>query len=169
VALGKDGRFTERIEFGVLTADRLARQGNVQPVAMDLSLTAAQVAQVRHTGVRWLTTMDLEPGHYSLRVAGHAVGSKRTGAIFLDIDVPKYEDDDLRASEGRVGVTRYELTKSRRKERAFPSAASVDPAKWGPNRTRAMAAARNARGWRGDFEGQLRRPSDANPSERRAF
>jgi VWFA-related protein len=92
----KDGRFAERIEFGVLTADRLARQGNVQPVAMDLSLTTAQVAQVRHTGVRWLTTLDLEPGHYSLRVAGHAVASKRTGAIFLDIDVPKYEDDDLR-------------------------------------------------------------------------
>ncbi len=92
----KDGRFTERLEFGLLTADRLARQGNVQPVAMDLSLTAAQVAQVRHTGVRWLTTIDLEPGHYDLRVAGHAVGSKRSGAIFLDIDVPKYEDDDLR-------------------------------------------------------------------------
>jgi len=91
-----NGRFTERIEFAVLTADRLARQGNVQPVAMDLSLTAAQVAQVRHTGVRWLTTLDLEAGHYSLRVAGHAVASKRTGAIFLDIDVPKYEDDDLR-------------------------------------------------------------------------
>ncbi len=92
----KDGRFTERIEFGLLTADRLARQGNVQPVAMDLSLTATQVAQVRHTGLRWLTTIDLEAGHYSLRVAGHAVVSKRSGAIFLDIDVPKYEDDDLR-------------------------------------------------------------------------
>ncbi len=91
-----DDRFTERIEFGLLTADRLARQGNVQPVAMDLSLTAAQVAQIRHTGVRWLTTIDLEPGHYSLRIAGHALGSKRSGAIFLDIDVPKYEDDDMR-------------------------------------------------------------------------
>ncbi len=90
-----NGRFTERIEFGVLTADRLARQGNVQPVAMDLSLTAAQVAQVRRTGVRWLTTIDLEPGHYDLRVAGHAVGSNRSGSIFLDIDVPKYEDDAL--------------------------------------------------------------------------
>jgi hypothetical protein len=92
----KVGRFTERIEFGLLTADRLARQGNVQPVAMDLSLTSGQVAQVRHTGLRWLTTMDLEPGHYSLRVAGHVVASERTGAIFIDIDVPKYDDDELR-------------------------------------------------------------------------
>jgi VWFA-related protein len=91
-----DGRFTERIEFSLLTADRLARQGNVQPVAMDLSLTAGQVDRVRRTGVRWLTTLDLEPGHYSLRVAAHAVTSNRTGAIFLDIDVPKYQDDDLR-------------------------------------------------------------------------
>jgi hypothetical protein len=43
-----------------------------------------------------LTTVNLEPGHYSLRVAANAAGSKRTGAIFIDVDVPKYEDDDLR-------------------------------------------------------------------------
>jgi hypothetical protein len=63
---------------------------------MDMSLTAGQVARVRQVGVRWLTTLDLQPGHYSLRVAAHAVTSNRTGAIFLDIDVPKYHDGNLR-------------------------------------------------------------------------
>jgi hypothetical protein len=92
----KSGRFTERFEFGLLTADRLARQGNVQNVAMDLSLSAAELNQVKGSGVRWLTTLDLAPGHYSLRVAGHAVTSNRTGTIFIDVDVPKFEDDDLR-------------------------------------------------------------------------
>jgi VWFA-related protein len=91
----KNGRFTERLEFGLLTADRLARQGNVQPVAMDLSLTAAQLAQIRHAGVRWLTTIDLDPGHYSLRVAVHALHTNRTGAIFLDVDVPQYDDNRM--------------------------------------------------------------------------
>ena len=92
----KNGRFTERLEFGLLTADRLARQGNVQNVAMDLNLSPAELNQVRTSGVRWLTTLDLAPGHYSLRVAGHAVASNRTGTIFIDVDVPKYEDDELR-------------------------------------------------------------------------
>jgi hypothetical protein len=91
----KSGRFTERLEFGLLTADRLARQGNVQPVAMDLDLSADQVARIQHTGVRWLTTIDLEPGHYSLRVGAHARHTNRTGAIFIDIDVPKYDDDRM--------------------------------------------------------------------------
>jgi VWFA-related protein len=92
----KNARFTERIEFGLLTADRLARQGNVQNVAMDLNLSPAELNQVRTSGVRWLTTLDLAPGHYSLRVAGHAVTSNRTGTIFIDVDVPKYEDNELR-------------------------------------------------------------------------
>jgi VWFA-related protein len=92
----REGRFEERLEFGLLTADRLARQGNVQNVAMDLHLTSDELAQVQQSGVRWLTTLDLAPGHYSLRVAGHAVNSNRSGAVFVDVDVPKYEDDDLR-------------------------------------------------------------------------
>jgi hypothetical protein len=92
----KSGRFTERFEFGLLTADRLARQGNVQNVAMDLNLSPAELNQAKGSGVRWLTTLDLAPGHYSLRVAGHAMTSNRTGAVFVDVDVPKYQDDDLR-------------------------------------------------------------------------
>jgi hypothetical protein len=92
----RDGRFTERLEFGLLTADRLARQGNVQNVAMDLSLTAAEVDRVRQAGLRWVTTLDLPAGHARLRVAAHAVGTNRSGTIFVDVDVPKYEDDKLR-------------------------------------------------------------------------
>jgi hypothetical protein len=91
-----DGMFTERLEFGLVAVDRLARPSNTQNVAMDLKLTAAQLGQVRHTGVRWLTTLDLPPGQARLRLAAHAVGSNQSGTIFLDVDVPKYEDDDLR-------------------------------------------------------------------------
>jgi hypothetical protein len=91
-----DGMFTERLEFGLVAVDRLARPSNTQNVAMDLKLTAAQLGQVRHTGVRWLTTLDLPPGQARLRLATHAVGSHQSGTIFLDVDVPKYEDDDLR-------------------------------------------------------------------------
>jgi VWFA-related protein len=91
-----NGRFTERVEFGLIAIDGLARQSNVQPVAMDLSLTAGQLPQVRATGIRWLTTVDLAPGRYSLRVAGQAVGTNRTGSIFLDVDVPAFDADALR-------------------------------------------------------------------------
>ncbi len=94
--VAQDGMFTERLEFGLVAVDRLVRQSNVQNVAMDLKFTAAQLAQVRQTGVRWLTTLDLPPGQARLRFATHAVSSKHSGTIYLDVDVPKYEDEDLR-------------------------------------------------------------------------
>jgi VWFA-related protein len=91
-----NGRFTERIEFGLVAIDGLARQSNVQPVAMDLSLTPRQVTQVRTTGLRWVTTADLAPGRYSLRVASQAMRTNRSGSVFLDVDVPAFDDDALR-------------------------------------------------------------------------
>jgi VWFA-related protein len=91
-----NGRFTERLEFGLVAIDSLARSSNIQPVAVDLSLTPAQVTLVRTTGLRWLTTADLAAGSYSVRVATRAVGTNRTGSIFLDVNVPAFDADDLR-------------------------------------------------------------------------
>ncbi len=90
-----DGRFNERIELAFLAIDDVAKQSDLQPVAMDLSLTPPQVNRVRTAGLRWVTTTDLPPGRYSLRVAGQAVGSNRTGSVFLDLDVPDFSRTDL--------------------------------------------------------------------------
>ncbi len=91
-----NGRSTERLELGFVAIDGLARMAGFQPAAVDLSLTPAQVTQVRATGLRWLTSVQLAPGTYSLRVAGRAVGSNRAGSVFLDIVVPDYAAGDLR-------------------------------------------------------------------------
>jgi VWFA-related protein len=90
-----DGRSNERLELALVAIDSVARFSSIQPVAMDLSLTPEQVHRVRTAGVRWITTVDLPAGRYSLRVAGQAVGSNRTGSIFLDLDVPSFSDNDL--------------------------------------------------------------------------
>jgi hypothetical protein len=89
------GRFTSRLEFGLLTLDSLARRRHVQPAAIDLSLSAEQTRQTQSTSVRWVSTLDMAPGRYSLRVAGHAVGAKTAGSVFLDIDMPKFDEEKL--------------------------------------------------------------------------
>jgi VWFA-related protein len=99
-------RFTERIEFSLLTVDQRARADNVQPLALSLDLTSAQVEEVRRSGVRWLTTVDLDPGHYSLRVAAFAANTNRSGAVFVDVDVPKYRDNELRIDGVALTSTR---------------------------------------------------------------
>jgi VWFA-related protein len=92
----KNGRFTERLEFSLLTVDQVARADNVRPFAMALDLTAAQAEEVRRSGIRWLTSVDLDPGRYSLRVATHALNTNRSGAVFVDVDVPQYRNNQLR-------------------------------------------------------------------------
>ncbi len=90
-----NGRFNERLELALVAIDSSARFSAIQPVAMDLSLEPAQLHRVRTAGVRWVTAVDLPTGRYNLRVAGQAVGSNRTGSIFLDLDVPPFSDNDL--------------------------------------------------------------------------
>ncbi len=60
---------------------------------MRLRLTPDERERVRRTGVRWMTTLDLRPGTYSLRVGTEATTTNRSGAVFLDIDVPEFKDN----------------------------------------------------------------------------
>jgi hypothetical protein len=60
-----------------------------------LTLSADNVERLRTADVRWLSTLDVEPGAYSVRVTGYASTTGSTGSIFLDLDVPKWEEDTL--------------------------------------------------------------------------
>lgn len=93
-----DGRFLERLEFALVAIDSLARQRSVQPVTMDLSLTAEQVPRVRAAGLRWLTSVDLPAGAYNIRVAARAAGQDRSGSMFLDVEVPAFDNDGFRVN-----------------------------------------------------------------------
>jgi hypothetical protein len=89
------GRHQERLEFALRTIDFLARSGHNEKAAVTLNLSPPQLEDLRATYVRWLSTLAMKPGHYSLRVAGHGVETGQTGAVFLDIDVPKFADERL--------------------------------------------------------------------------
>ena len=65
---------------------------------------------MRRSGVRWLTTLELAPGQYSLRVGGSAVASNRTGAIFIDVDVPEYKDDEPEYKDDELRIDGVALT-----------------------------------------------------------
>ncbi len=90
-----EGKHQERLEFALRTIDFLARSGHNTKTSVTVTVNADQLEQTRRAGVRWLSTLDVAPGRYSLRVAGHAVTTGQTGAVFLDVDVPKWESDTL--------------------------------------------------------------------------
>ncbi len=102
----EDGRFLERLELAIKTLDPLARETHRAATEMTLPpLSAAQRDRIAREGVRWLTTVELEPGHHSLRVAAHAVTAGRTGSVFVDIDVPAVDRNRARLTELALTTT----------------------------------------------------------------
>ncbi len=90
-----NGQYQERLEFALRTIDSLGRSGHNQKTTVELTIPPNRIEDVRKTGVRWLSTLDVPSGRYSLRVAGQAIETRQTGSVFLDIDVPKFEEDKL--------------------------------------------------------------------------
>ena len=91
----ENGRHRTQVDFALRTIDFLARPGNNIKTTLTFNLTPEQFDGARTTGLRWLSTLNLRPGRYNLRVAGEAAGSNQIGGVFVDLDVPKYEDDQL--------------------------------------------------------------------------
>ncbi len=87
--------YRTQLEFALRTIDFLGRSDNNRKATLTFNLTPAEFELVRHTGVRWLSTLDMPAGRYNLRVAARAVGSNKSGSVFADLDVPKLDDDTL--------------------------------------------------------------------------
>jgi hypothetical protein len=87
----RGGRLEERIDLALLTIDDRARASNGRSTRMDLRLTPEEADRVKSTGVRWLSRLDLPPGHHQVRVAARAQGSGATGLTSIDVDVPGFD------------------------------------------------------------------------------
>ena len=87
----RSGRFEERIEFATVSFDTSARRSLERTTAVNLRLTAAERDRALKTGVRWVSVLDLPRGRHDLRVAGHALTSDLRGAVFIDVDVPRFD------------------------------------------------------------------------------
>ncbi len=89
------GSFRETLEFGVLTIDERGRRGNGKSATINLALTEDQMEVLKRTGLRWLTSLDVGQGHYGVRVAVHGLETGRTGSVFAECDVPKFNADPV--------------------------------------------------------------------------
>ena len=87
----RSGKFETRIELASLTVDDRGRGANGRSTTIDLRLTAAELQRVRTTGVRWISRVDLSPGRYQVRVAGHAAATTASGLVTIDVEVPEFE------------------------------------------------------------------------------
>ncbi len=89
-----DGRARGQLRLALRVINDRAKSVHDVAHTIDLNLTADEAQRLMTTGARWVPTVDLAPGHYSLRVSGEVVGTPSVGSVFADIDVPRFEDDE---------------------------------------------------------------------------
>jgi VWFA-related protein len=89
-----DGRARGQVRLALRVINDRAKAVHDVAHTIDLNLTSDEARRLVAAGARWVPTLDLAPGHYSLRVSGEVVGTPSVGSVFADIDVPRFEDDE---------------------------------------------------------------------------
>lgn len=65
---------------------------------MDLALRPESRKAVAANGLRLVTELALEPGHYQLRLAAHDPVADKSGSVFWDLDVPDFSKEPIAVS-----------------------------------------------------------------------
>src|SRR5712691_9923736 len=93
----RDGAFHDTLELAILTVDQAGKTaGTSQKVQLDLKPRSRQVVEA--TGFRVLSSLDVAPGRYQVRIAGRAVNSDTSGSVFYDLEVPEFDKQPLALS-----------------------------------------------------------------------
>ena len=109
-----EGRFNENVELSIVAVDQSARVRGEDRQTFDLKLRPETHEQVRRSGMRMISRLELPPGRYQLRVGVHEATGAAFGAIQYDLDVPDY-------SKPVFALSGLALTSSRAGELATPS------------------------------------------------
>jgi hypothetical protein len=114
----KDGLFHNDLELSWLASDAKGKVFPGERNTVNLTLKPDTVTRLRTSGFRVISTMDLPPGRYQLRIAAREANTKRAGLIFYDVEVPDFAKERLSMS----GVALTSMGSS-----AAPTARPKDP------------------------------------------
>ena len=93
-----NGTFKNDLEISWLASDAKGKVFPGERNTVNLALKPDTVARVRTSGFRVITSMDLPPGRYQLRIAAREANTRRAGAVFYDVDVPDFSRERLSIS-----------------------------------------------------------------------
>jgi hypothetical protein len=94
----KNGTFQNNLEIAWLAADAKGKLYPGDRNTIDLSLKAESVPRVRAGGFRIITTLDLPPGRYQVRIGVREGNTRRSGSVLYDVDVPDFAKERLSMS-----------------------------------------------------------------------
>jgi VWFA-related protein len=94
----KEGTFRNDLEIVFLAVDAKGKSFPGERNTLNLQLKPETVPRVRNAGFRVISSLDLPPGRYQLRVAAREANSRRAGLVLYDIEVPDFAKEPLSIS-----------------------------------------------------------------------
>ncbi|MBP7775990.1 MAG: VWA domain-containing protein [Acidobacteria bacterium] len=95
----KNGTFSNTLEVVVTATNYGGKAFAGDRATLTLALKPDSVQRLRAGGFRILSSIDLPPGRYQLRVAALEGNTKRAGSVVYDLDVPDFSKEKLSMSD----------------------------------------------------------------------
>jgi VWFA-related protein len=95
----KDGRYEDGLSLAMVAVEQEGgkTKGGFHEV-LNMPLLPATYQDVARTGLRVVSTFDVPPGRYQLRVAASERNAQRAGTLFYDLEVPDFDNEPLTMS-----------------------------------------------------------------------
>jgi VWFA-related protein len=94
----KDGTFRNDLEVAFVAADAKGKVFFGDRNTLNMNFKPDTLARVRATGFRVISSIDLPPGRYQLRVGAREANTLRAGSVLYDFEVPDFAKEPLSMS-----------------------------------------------------------------------
>lgn len=99
----KDGTFRNDLEILMIATDEKGKSFSSDRSTVNLNMKPNTAERVKATGFRVISSLDLAPGRYQLRVGVRENNTKKAGSVAYDLRVPDFAKEKL--SMSGVAVT----------------------------------------------------------------
>jgi VWFA-related protein len=93
-----DGTFRNELEIAFVAADEKGKLFTGDRNTVQLNFKPDTLPRVRAGGFRVISSIDLPPGRYQLRVGAREANARRAGSVLSDIEVPNFAREALSMS-----------------------------------------------------------------------
>jgi VWFA-related protein len=99
----KDGMFRNGLEALIVATDDKGKVFPFERSTIDLNMKPDTASRVKATGFRFISSLDLAPGRYQLRIGVKENNTKKAGSVTFDLTVPDFAKEKLSMSS--VAIT----------------------------------------------------------------
>lgn len=128
LSLKEDGEtYTNALEISMMAMDLLGKVPDGDRANLDLKLRKQTRDLMAQAGIRSVTTLDLPPGRYQLRVAAREANNGAVGSVFTDLEVPDFSAQAFSMSGILLSSSGAALTPTPRMEESLRTLLPTPP------------------------------------------